>query len=76
MAGRRLTVVDGARSGAVIEVTRRTKTYSYELADAKDWALLFDNMVLEVKARGGVATYWPLDSVTMWTVREMKKNRA
>ena len=54
---------------ATVEVMRRGKLFTYELADFKDWALLFDNMVLEVRSRDGIATYWPLDSITYWRVR-------
>ncbi len=54
---------------AVIEVVRRAKTFTYDLADFKDWALLFDNAVLEIKCRDGVTSYWPLDSITCWRVR-------
>ncbi len=54
---------------ATIEVIRRTKVFTYELADFKDWALLFDNTVLEIRSRDGVAHYWPVDSITYWRVR-------
>ncbi len=54
---------------AVIEIVRRGKTFAYDLADFKDWALLFDNAVLEVKCRDGISTYWPIDSITYWRVR-------
>lgn len=54
---------------AVIEVTRRGKVFAYDLANFKDWGILFENTVLEIKTRDGVTTYWPLDSVTCWTVR-------
>lgn len=54
---------------ATIEVVRRGKTFSYDLADFKDWALLFDSAVLEIKGRDGLTTYWPLDSITCWRVR-------
>lgn len=55
---------------AVIEIVRRGRTIAYDLADFKDWAILFENMVLEIKARDGVTTYWPLDSITCWRVRD------
>ena len=54
---------------ALIEVTRRGKSFAYELADFKDWGILFENTVLEIRAKSGVTYYWPLDSVTLWTVR-------
>lgn len=54
---------------AVIEVVRRGKCFTYELADFKDWGVLFDSTVLEIKARDGMTTYWPLDAVTFWRVR-------
>ena len=54
---------------AVIEIVRRGKAFAYELADFKDWGILFDNAVLEIKAREGGTYYWPLDSITYWRVR-------
>lgn len=51
-----------------MELTRRGKVFIYELADFKDWALLFDNTVLEIRGRDGTSTYWPLDSITCWRV--------
>lgn len=49
-------------------VIRLGKTNTYDLADHTDWALLFDNAVLEIKATDGAAYYWPLDSITLWKV--------
>jgi hypothetical protein len=54
---------------ATVELVRRGKVFTYELADFKDWALLFDNAVLEIRARDGTTSYWPLDSITCWRVR-------
>lgn len=54
---------------ATIDVVRRAKVFTYDLADFKDWALLFDNAVLEIKSRDGTAHYWPIDSLTYWRVR-------
>jgi len=54
---------------AVIEVVRRGKVFAYELADFRDWGILFENTVLEIKSRDGTAHYWPLDSITFWKVR-------
>lgn len=54
---------------AVIEVIRRGKLFAYDLADFKDWGILFENTVLEIKARDGATYYWPLDSITYWRVR-------
>lgn len=68
MAGR-LTMPHIKARPAIIDVIRRGKIFTYELADFKDWALLFDNAVLEVKSRDGLTTYWPLDSITYWRVR-------
>lgn len=50
----------------LLQVIRLGKTYSYDLADKLDWAVLFDNAVLEVKTKEGKTHYWPLDSVTQW----------
>lgn len=49
-------------------VIRRGKTNQYDLADNTDWALLFDNAVLEIKSTDGATYYWPLDSITLWKV--------
>ncbi len=54
---------------AIIDVIRRGRQLTYELADFRDWALLFDNAVLEIKTRDGPTYYWPLDSITYWRVR-------
>lgn len=51
-----------------ILVIRRGKTNAYDLADHTDWALLFDNAVLEIKATDGCTYYWPLDSITLWKI--------
>jgi len=48
---------------------RRGKTFTYQLADTLDWAVLFENTVLEVKSvKPAGRFYWPLDSVTQWKV--------
>ncbi len=49
-----------------LQVIRRGKVTSYELADKLDWAVLFDNAVLEIRTAGGPVHYWPLDSLTQW----------
>lgn len=51
-----------------LSVIRRGKTHDYQLADAMDWAVIFDT-VLEIKSVDPVGKfYWPLDSVTLWKV--------
>ena len=51
-----------------LSVIRRGKTNSYQLADAMDWAVIFDT-VLEIKSIDPAGRfYWPLDSVTLWKV--------
>lgn len=53
---------------ATIHVVRRGKTFSYDLADEKDWGIAFENTVLSIDAADGSKYYWPLDSVTLWKV--------
>ncbi len=72
MGGRKWCAVArglGPPKPATVELIRRGKSFTYELADFKDWALLFDNAVLEIRARDGATYYWPLDSITYWRVR-------
>lgn len=57
------------KTPAILQVIRRGKTNEYELADSKDWGIIFEN-VLEIKAADGAHYYWPLDSVTLWKVKE------
>lgn len=52
-----------------LQLMRRGKILSYALADSKDWGILFDNVVLEIKGLDGVTYYWPLDSITYWSVQ-------
>lgn len=54
---------------AVLKVIRLGKTSEYQLADEKDWALLFEDTVLEIKAADGCKYYWPVASITLWTVK-------
>lgn len=56
------------RKPVKIMVIRLGKTSTYDLDDFTDWALLFDNAVLEIKAADGATYYWPLDSITLWKV--------
>lgn len=52
-----------------LTVLRRGKTFAYELADNLDWAILFENTVLEIKSvQPAGKFYWPIDSVTLWKV--------
>lgn len=60
--------VSKLKTPAKIQVIRRGKTNEYALADQTDWALLFDNAVLEIRASDGATYYWPLDSITLWKV--------
>lgn len=57
------------KTPATIQVIRAGKTSEYQLADSKDWAVIFDD-VLEIKAIDGCSYYWPLLSVTLWKVKE------
>lgn len=50
----------------LLQVIRLGKTSQYDLADKLDWAVLFDNTVLEIRAADGATYYWPIDSVTLW----------
>lgn len=54
---------------ATISVVRRGKTFEYSLADEKDWALMFNETVLEIRSADKATYYWPLDSVTLWVVK-------
>ena len=54
---------------ATLTVYRRGKSHPYELADFRDWAILFENTVLEIKPVDGPTCYWPLDSITYWSVK-------
>jgi hypothetical protein len=55
-----------------ITVVRLGKSYSYQLADMMDWAVLFENEVLEVKSAKPLGRfYWPLGSVTFWKVEPL-----
>ena len=57
------------KSPATIQVIRAGKTNEYQLADAKDWGIIFDD-VLEIRSSDGCTYYWPLLSITLWKVRE------
>ena len=57
------------KTPATIQVIRAGKTNEYQLADSKDWAVIFDD-VLEIKATDGCCYYWPLPSLTLWKVKE------
>jgi len=37
----------------------------------KDWAVLFDHAVLEIKQES-IITYYPIDGITKWTVEEVE----
>lgn len=58
----------------LLQVVRLGKTYAYELNDKLDWAVLFDNAVLEIKTSSGKTHYWPLDSVTQWITQNLPSN--
>lgn len=58
----------------LLQVIRLGKTYSYELSDKLDWAVLFDNTVLEIKTTQGKTHYWPLDSVTQWITQNQQSS--
>lgn len=45
----------------------KADTDSHLLADCKDWAVIFEN-VLEIKTSDGVH-YYPLDSIRKWSVK-------
>jgi hypothetical protein len=53
---------------AVVSVFLEGPTEVFEVADTKDWAVIFDD-VLEVKAKDGTTHYFPLPCVKKWTVR-------
>ena len=57
------------KTPATIQVIRAGKTHEYQLADSKDWGIIFED-VLEIKAADGCSYYWPLDSVTLWKVKD------
>lgn len=53
---------------AVIEIWGAAHMERHELADTKDWAILFDT-VLEVKAKDGGTYYYPVDELLKWVIR-------
>ena len=57
-----------------LSVVRRGKTFTYQLSDTHDWAVLFENAVLEVKTIDGKTHYWTLDSVTQWITQPCPQN--
>jgi len=57
-----------SKQPCIVSVTRKGKIIPYELSDDKDWAVLFDSTVLEIKEKTGEVHYWPLDSIDSWDV--------
>lgn len=60
------------KTPATLTVVRRNRSYDYELADEKDWGVMFENTVLSIDVKDGSHVYWPLDSVIRWTVRNVR----
>ncbi len=53
---------------AVIEIWGACSMARYELADTKDWSILYDT-VLEIKTKDDGTHYYPIDELLKWVVR-------
>jgi len=54
----------------ILQLLHGNADIAYDLSDEKDWALLYDESILEIKDTTGAAHYWPVSAVTRWIIRE------
>lgn len=52
----------------VIEIWGAASMERHELADEKDWSIMWDT-VLEIKTKDGAKHYYPVDELLKWVVR-------